>query len=89
MRAPDAKKTSSPTVPPAMLASVPISVCAPMCTALAAVARMSAFSITITCAPSVMGPPSAVITAPCSTWQPGPTSTSPETTAVGAMTAVS
>ncbi|CNL24112.1 Uncharacterised protein [Mycobacterium tuberculosis] len=60
-----------------------------MWTALAAVALISAFSITMTCAPRVIGPPSAVMTAPCSTWQPGPSSTSPEMTAVGATTAVS
>ncbi|WP_317451816.1 hypothetical protein [Microbacterium sp. NIBRBAC000506063] len=88
-RAPDARKHSSPMSAPATEDSVPSSELRPMCTALAAVARTRAFSMTITCSPSTIGPPSAVITAPCSTWQPGPISTSPEMTAVGATTAVS
>ena len=49
----------------------PTSTWSPMCTGFAHVARMSAFSMTITFSPSVMAPPSAVITAPCRTWQSG------------------
>ncbi len=88
-RDPEARNVSSPTVAPAMLDSVPIRVCDPMCTAFAAVARMSAFSITMTCSPRVIAPPSAVITAPCSTWQPARSRRRRRSRRWGAMTAVS
>ena len=54
-----------------------------MCTGLAEVARISAFSMTMTFSPRVTAPPSAVITAPWSTWQSAPIVTSPLITAVG------
>ena len=70
-RVPVARNTSSPTVAPETLAIGPTSTWSPMCTGFVDVARMSAFSITMTFSPSVMAPPSAVMTAPCSTWQSG------------------
>ena len=82
-RVPVARNTSSPIVAPEMLAIGPTRVWSPMWTAFAALARIRAFSMTITFAPSVIGPPSAVITAPCSTWQSAPIETSPLITAVG------
>ena len=47
--------------------------------------RTTAFSITTQWAPISTGPPSAVTTAPKSTRLCGPTVTSPQSTAVGAM----
>ena len=66
-RVPVARKTSSATVAPEMLAVGPTRTCEPMCTGWVALARTSAFSITMTFSSRVIGPPSAVSTAPCST----------------------
>ena len=54
-RVPVARNTSSPIVAPETLAIGPTSVWSPMCTALAELARISAFSITMTFSPSVIG----------------------------------
>jgi hypothetical protein len=48
------------------------------------VPRSTAFSMITQLAPTWTGPPSAASTAPCMTQLPGPTRTSPLSTAVGA-----
>ena len=83
--APVAMRVSPSITHPVRWACGPTSTLSPSLAGCSGTPRMTAFSITTQLAPISTEPPSAVSTAPNSTRLCGPTLTSPQSTAVGAM----